>query len=139
MMKRMRQKRGMAAVFCWLLAAQFTGQGISLGFAQEQEAVLAFAVVMAPPTDKARIAAKVSIENSVEDLVLLPADQILSNPIWKKLEICHALKLEGRRLKEGFHVTWVRVLDSAMLPMVLQGVAGDCLLKKALEIAPFVD
>ncbi len=137
MMKKLRQKRGTAAVFCWLVAAQFTGNGVPPSSAQEN--VLAFAVVMAPPTDKAHIAAKVSIENSVEDLVLLPTDQILSNPIWKKLEICHALKLEGHRLKEGFRVTWVRVLDSAMLPMVLQGVAGDCLLKKALEIAPFVD
>jgi hypothetical protein len=26
-----------------------------------------------------------------------------------------------------------------MLPMVLQGFAGDCLLKKALELAPLVD
>ncbi|MCP9440521.1 MAG: hypothetical protein NHB36_11605 [Nitrospira sp.] len=131
------QKRGTAAVFCWLLAAQLVGNGVPLGSAQEN--VLAFAVVMAPPTDRARIAARVSIENAVEDLVLLPTEQILSNPIWKKLEICHALKLEGRKVKDGFQVTWVRVLDSAMLPMVLQGVAGDCLLKKALEIAPFVD
>ncbi|MCP9446574.1 MAG: hypothetical protein NNA22_03255 [Nitrospira sp.] len=137
MMKRIRQKKGMTAVFCWLLAAQFMGNGVHPSSAQEN--VLAFAVVMAPPTDKAHIAARVSIENVVEDLVLLPTDQVLSNPIWKKLEICHALKLEGHRLKEGFRVTWVRVLDSAMLPMVLQGVAGDCLLKKALEIAPFVD
>lgn len=101
--------------------------------------VMAFAIVSEDPTDKARVSAKVAIGGSVADLRLLASEQILSNLIWNKLEICHALKLEGRKAPEGFHVQSVRAIDAAMLPMVLQGFAGDCLLRKALEIAPFVD
>jgi hypothetical protein len=107
--------------------------------AAAEEDVVAFAVVSEPPRDKARISAKVAIEGAVADLTLLASDQILSNLIWKKLEICHAMKLEGRKVPEGFRVASVRVIDSAMLPMVLQGFAGDCLLKKALEMAPLMD
>ncbi len=99
----------------------------------------AFAVVSEPPKDKARIPARVAIEGTVADLTLLASDQILANPIWRQLEICHAMKLQGRKVQEGFRVTSVRVIDSAMLPMVLQGFAGDCLLKKALELAPLAD
>ncbi len=80
-----------------------------------------------------------AIDGSVTDMKLLASEQILSNLIWKKLEICHALKLEGRKSLDGFHVLSVRAIDAAMLPMVLQGFAGDCLLRKALEVAPFVD
>lgn len=101
--------------------------------------VMAFAVVSEDPTDKARVSAKVAIDGSVADLRLLASEQILSNLIWNKLEICHALKLEGRKAPEGFHVLSVRAIDASMLPMVLQGFAGDCLLRKALEVGPFVD
>lgn len=101
--------------------------------------VVAFAVVGEDPKDKARVSAKVAIDGSVADLRLLASEQILSNLIWNKLEICHALKLEGHTTPDGFHVLAVRAIDAAMLPMVLQGFAGDCLLRKALEMAPFVD
>ncbi|MDR4465810.1 MAG: hypothetical protein MRJ66_16255 [Nitrospira sp.] len=101
--------------------------------------VTAFAVVSEHPQDSARVSAKVSIGDSVADLRLLASEPILSNLIWKKLEICHALRLEGHKSVEGFQVLSVRAIDAAMLPMVLQGFAGDCLLRKALEIAPFVD
>jgi hypothetical protein len=101
--------------------------------------VTAFAVVSENPQDGARVSAKVSIGDSVADLRLLASEPILSNLIWKKLEICHALRLEGHKSVEGFQVLSVRAIDAAMLPMVLQGFAGDCLLRKALEIAPFVD
>jgi len=104
-----------------------------------EEDIVAFAVVSEPPKDKSRVPAKVAIDAVVTDLKLLASDQILSNPIWKKLEICHAMKLEGQKTQEGFRVTSVRIIDGAMLPMVLQGFAGDCLLKKALEVAPLVD
>ncbi|MDK2743923.1 MAG: hypothetical protein NDI90_13495 [Nitrospira sp. BO4] len=103
------------------------------------EETIAFAVVSEPPKDKTRIPAKVAIEGTVTDMKLLASDQILSNLAWKTLEICHALKLEGQKSPEGFRVLSVRAIDAAMLPMVLQGVAGDCLLKKALEVAPLVD
>ena len=101
--------------------------------------VTAFAVVREDPKDRARVSARVAIDGVVTDMRLLASEQILSNLIWKKLEICHALKLEGRKAPEGFHVSSVRAIDAAMLPMVLQGFAGDCLLRKALEMAPFVD
>lgn len=101
--------------------------------------VVAFAVVSEDPKDKARVSAKVAIDGSVADLRLLASEQILSNLIWNKLEICHALKLEGQKSSDGFHVLSVRAIDAAMLPMVLQGFAGDCLLRKALEMAPFID
>ena len=104
-----------------------------------EEEVVAFAVVSELPKDKTRVPAKVAIDGSVTDTKLLPSDQILSNLAWKKLEICHALKIEGQKASEGFRVHSVRAIDGAMLPMVLQGYAGDCLLKKALEVAPFVD
>ena len=101
--------------------------------------MVAFAVVSEQPKDRTRIAAKIAIEGTVSDMKLLAPDHVLSNLIWKKLEICHAMKLEGRQVQEGFRVSSVRVIEGAMLPMVLQGFAGDCLLRKALEIAPFVD
>lgn len=104
-----------------------------------EEDILVFAVVSEPPKDKSRVPAKVAIDGSVADLKLLASEPMLSNLTWKKLEICHAMKLEGQRVPEGFRVTSVRAIDGAMLPMALQGFAGDCLLKKALEVAPFAD
>ncbi|MEC4889592.1 MAG: hypothetical protein RI101_05975 [Nitrospira sp.] len=100
---------------------------------------LAYAVVSETPKDKAKVPAKIAIDGTVSDLKLLASETILSNPIWKKLEICHALKLDGRRAGDGFHVSSVRAIDASLLPMILQGFAGDCLLKKALEVAPLVD
>lgn len=115
---------------------------VSLAYAPAilaEEAVIAFAVVTELAKDKGRVPAKVAIDGSVTDMKLLASDEVLSNLTWKKLEVCHALKLEGQKTSEGFRVLTVRAIDGAMLPMVLQGFAGDCLLKKALEVAPFVD
>ena len=100
---------------------------------------LAFAVVSEVPKDKARISAKVSINDAVSDMKLLASETILNNLIWKKLEICHAMKLEGFKAAEGFQVVTVHVIDAGLLPMSLQSYAGDCLIKKAIEIAPLVD
>ena len=104
-----------------------------------EDTTVAFAVVSEAPRDRMRVPAKVAIEGSVTDMKLVASEEILSNLTWKKLELCHALKLEGHKTSEGFRVHTVRAIDGAMLPMVLQGFAGDCLLKKALEVAPFVD
>ena len=101
--------------------------------------ILGFAVVSEVPKDKARISAKVSVNDTVSDMKLLASETILNNLIWKKLEICHAMKLEGYKVSEGFQVVTVHVIDAGMLPMSLQSFAGDCLIKKALEIAPMVD
>jgi hypothetical protein len=135
----MRMKRMMRAVIllCGVIACQLA-PGLSESAIAEED-TLAFAVVSEIPKDLARVSARVAIEGTVTDTKLLAPEQILSNLIWKKLEICHALKLEGQQVPEGFRVTSVRAIEGAMLPMALQGFAGDCLLRKALEIAPFVD
>ena len=101
--------------------------------------LLAFAVVSDVPRDKARVSAKVSVNDAVSDMKLLASETILNNLIWKKLEICHAMKVEGYKVAEGFQVVTVHVIDASMLPMSLQSFAGDCLIKKAIEIAPLVD
>ena len=100
---------------------------------------LAFAVVSEAPKDKARVSAKVSLNDTVSDMKLLASETILNNLIWKKLEICHAMKVEGYKVAEGFQVVTVHMIDAGMLPMSFQSFAGDCLIKKALEIAPLVD
>ena len=100
---------------------------------------LAFAVVSEAPKDNARVSAKVSINDAVSDMKLLASETILNNLIWKTLELCHAMRLEGYATPEGFQIVTVRVLDAGMLPMSLQSYAGDCLIKKAIEIAPLVD
>ena len=64
------------------------------------------------------------------------SEAVLDNLIWKKLEICHALKAEAWKNAEGYRLVSIRALDAGMLPMALQGIAGDCMIKKALEIAP---
>ena len=104
----------------------------------EEETVL-FAVVSEMPRDKFHVVAKGFLDGNVVDVRLLPSESVAGNPVWRKLEICHALKAEGSKTSEGFKVSLVRVLDASMLPMQLQGIAGDCLIKKALEIAPMAD
>jgi len=101
--------------------------------------ILGFAVVSEQPRDKARVSAKVLVNDVVSDMKLLASETIVNNLIWKKLEICHAMKLEGNKVAEGFQVVTVHVIDASMLPMSLQSYAGDCLIKKAIEIAPLVD
>lgn len=107
--------------------------------AQADGEILAFAVVSEVPKDRARIMAKVSLNDIVSDMKLLASETILNNLIWKKLEICHAMKMEGYKVAEGFQIVTVHVIDAGMLPMSLQSFAGDCLIKKAIEIAPLVD
>ena len=116
------------------------GTGLVCGeSAHAEEDQLAYAVVSEVPKDKTRISAKIAIDGTVTDTRLLASEAIANNLIWRKLEICHAMRLEGQRFGDGFRVTSVRVVDASMLPMALQGFAGDCLLKKALEVAPLVD
>ena len=119
-----------------LFSLMMMGTGSS---AQADGEILAFAVVSEVPRDKARISAKVSLNDIVSDMKLLASETILNNLIWKKLEICHAIKMEGYKVAEGFQIVSVHVIDAGMLPMSLQSFAGDCLIKKAIEIAPLVD
>ncbi len=106
---------------------------------QADNEILGFAVVSEAPKDTARVSAKVSVNDAVSDMKLLASEAIQSNLIWKKLEICHAMRVEGYKVAEGFQVVTVHMIDAGMLPMSLQSFAGDCLIKKAVEIAPLVD
>lgn len=98
-----------------------------------------FAVVSEVPKDKTRISAKVLQDSASSDMKLIPSETVITNPVWRTLEVCHALKIEGVKIGEGLKVMSARVLDASMLPMALQGFAGDCLIKKAVEIAPFAE
>jgi len=108
-----------------------------VGHAEEE--LLIYAVVSEVPKDKSRVAVKASINDVAMDTKLLASETILNNLIWKKLEICHAMRVEGAKAAEGYRVLTVRIIDASMLPMSLQSFAGDCLIKKAIEVAPLVD
>lgn len=118
------------------IAAFLLATGLS---AQAQDEQLIFAVVSEIPKDRSRVAARISINDVVSDAKLFASDTILNNLIWKKLEVCHAMRIEGVKVPDGIKVSSVRVIDAAMLPMSLQTFAGDCLIKKAIEVAPFLD
>ena len=109
------------------------------GIGHAEEELLIFAVVSEVPKDKSRVAVKASVNDVATDTKLLASDTILNNPIWKKLEICHAMRVEGTKAPEGYRILTVRIIDASMLPMSLQSFAGDCLIKKAIEVAPLVD
>ena len=110
----------------------------SLVLAQE-DPLAVFAVVTKVPKDKKQVTAQLSVAGAVSEGTLLAGEDIINNPIWKKLEICHSLKVEAWKTPEGYRVVSVKVLDAGMLPMPLQGVAGDCLVRKAVEVAPLAD
>ena len=108
-----------------------------VGYSEDE--LLIFAVVTEVPKDKSRVTVKASINDAAFDTKLLASDTILNNLIWKKLEICHAMRVEGFKGPDGYKVLTVRLIDASMLPMSLQSIAGDCLIKKAIEVAPLVD
>jgi hypothetical protein len=109
------------------------------GLAQSNDELLIFAVVSEPPKDKSRVTVRASVNDVAMDTKLLASEAILNNLIWKKLEICHAMRIEGTKAADGYKVLTVRIIDASMLPMSLQSFAGDCLIKKAIEVAPLVD
>ena len=127
----MKWRCGLAALVCLLL--------VTAGVAHADDELLIFAVVSEVPKDKSRVAVRASINDVATDTKFLASDTILSNLIWKKLEICHAMRVEGTKTPEGYRVVTVRIIDASMLPMSLQSFAGDCLIKKAIEVAPLVD
>jgi hypothetical protein len=127
----MKSYCGMAVLLTVLLAT-FT-------VAHSQDELLIFAVVSEVPKDKSRVAVRASVNDVATDTKLLASEAILNNLIWKKLEICHAMRVEGTKTPEGYRVLSVRIIDASMLPMSLQSFAGDCLIKKAIEVAPLVD
>ena len=110
---------------------------LAVGYSEDE--LLIFAVVTEVPRDKSRVTVKASINDVAFDTKLLASDTILNNLIWKKLEICHARRVERRKAPDGDKGLTVRIIDASMLPMSLQSFAGDCLIKKAIEVAPLVD
>jgi hypothetical protein len=128
-MRRSAPTSIMAAALCSLL--------MSLpAFAEE---ITIFAVVTKISKDKRQVTAQVSAGGSVSEATLIAVDAVHENVIWRKLEICHSLRAEASKTAEGYKILSMKMLDAGMLPMSLQGMAGDCLLKKALEFAPLVD
>jgi hypothetical protein len=122
---------GIAVLFVVLMGASVT--------VHAEDELLIFAVVSEVPKDKSRVAVKASINDVATDTKLIASDAILNNLIWKKLEICHAMRVEGTKAPDGYRVATVRIIDASMLPMSLQSFAGDCLIKKAIEVAPLLD
>ena len=122
---------------CMVLSLTIILGALGVGYSEEE--LLIFAVVTEVPKDKSRVTVKASINDVASDTKLLASDTILNNLIWKKLEICHAMRVEGIKTSDGYKVVTVRVIDASMLPMSLQSIAGDCLIKKAIEVAPLVD
>ena len=127
----MRQTRIIGAMMMAVLLSFVTGP------VSAQETI--FAVVTSVSKDKRQAVAQVAVEGTVSAAALVPTDDVLDNLIWRNLEICHSLKAEGVKAGEGYRITSVKGLDAGMLPMPLQGIAGECLIKKALEFAPLVD
>ncbi len=127
----MKGLRGIAVLLAFLLGAAVA--------VQAEDELLIFAVVSEVPKDKSRVAVRASVNDVATDTKLLASDAIPNNLIWKKLEICHAMRVEGTKAPDGYRVVTVRVIDASMLPMSLQSFAGDCLIKKAIEVAPLVD
>jgi len=105
----------------------------------QQDPLVIFAVITKVSKDKRQVTAQVSEGGPAVEAALIPTDPILDNLIWRRLEICHALRAEAWKNQDGYRLVSVRVLDAGMLPMTLQGFAGDCLIKKALEFGPLVD
>jgi len=122
---------------CIALSLTILLGALRVGYSEEE--LLIFAVVTEVPKDKSRVTVKASINDVASDTKLLASDTILNNLIWKKLEICHAMRVEGTKASDGYKVVTVRIIDASMLPMSLQSIAGDCLIKKAIEVAPLVD
>jgi hypothetical protein len=129
----MRKQRAMGIVTALTLTLT---AGLAL---QQQDPLLIFAVVTKIPKDRKQVTAQVSDGGPATEAILIASDPIWDNLIWKRLEVCHSLKAEVWKNPEGYRVVSIKVLDAGMLPMALQSVAGDCLLRKALEFAPAVD
>ncbi len=102
----------------------------------QQDPELLFAVVTKVSKNRQQVTAQVLSGAVVSETTLIASEAVVDNLIWRKLEVCHAIKAEAWKNAEGYRVVSIRALDAGMLPMALQGIAGDCMVKKALEIAP---
>jgi hypothetical protein len=133
----MNEARGVIGGQTAAIAMAIFTSVVLAGAASAQDTI--FAVVTKVDKDKRQATAQVLAGSAVTESVLVPTETVQDNLIWKKLEMCHSLKAEATKIPEGYRIMSVKMLDAGMLPMSLQGIAGDCLLKKALEFAPLVD
>jgi len=124
------------AILCWTATIFLTVFPPTLLLSQE---VTLFAVVTKVGKDKRQLMAQVTTGGTVSEAALIAEDTVQESSVWRTLEICHSLRVQAEKVPEGYKVLSVKMLDAGMLPMPLQGIAGDCLLKKALEFAPLVD
>jgi hypothetical protein len=131
----MRRLSGTAATLSLALALLLMPAVV----APQQDPEVIFAVVTKIPKDRRQVTGQISTGGPANEGTLVASDAVLENPIWKKLEMCHSLRAEAWKTAEGYRLISIRMLDAGMLPMALQGLAGDCLLKKALEYAPQID
>ncbi len=111
----------------------------SVGKAAQQGPVLVFAVITDVSPGTHEVTAQVYAGGQVTESALVASERVQHNPMWKTLEICQSLKAEAWKVPEGYRIASFRMLAGGMLPMALQGIAGDCLLKKVLEFAPLLD
>ncbi|MGH7164359.1 MAG: hypothetical protein ACREIS_02405, partial [Nitrospiraceae bacterium] len=109
-----------------MMARKARGFGIGVGLAllltaavvlAQEDPLAIFAVVTKVPKDKKQVTAQLSVADTVSEGTLIASEEILANPIWRKLEICHSLKVEAWKSQEGYRVVSVKVLDAGMLPM----------------------
>lgn len=98
-----------------------------------------FAVITEVPEDKSRVAAQVLAGESVGEAELLADEGIQGHVMWRKLEMCQSIRAEVRREGNDYRVLSFKMVGAFMLPMALQGIAGDCLLKKAMQYAPLLE
>lgn len=113
--------------------------GLGPAATAQQDSLLIFAVITEVPTDKSRVTARVLAGETVEEAVLLADERLQGHVMWRKLEMCHSIKAEVRREGADYRVVSFKMLSAFMLPMALQGIEGDCLLKKAMQYAPLID
>ncbi len=105
----------------------------------QQDSFLIFAVITEEPTDKSRVTAQVLAGETVQEARLLANERLQGHVMWRKLEMCHSIRAEVRREGADYQVLSFKMLSAFMLPMALQGIEGDCLLKKAMQYAPLID
>ena len=112
---------------------------MTVGSVAQEGPLLLFAVITDIAQEDQEVTAQVYVGGHVAETALIPSERVLHNPMWKKLEICQSLKAEAWKVPAGYRIATLRMVGAGMLPMALQGIAGDCLLKKILEFAPLLD
>jgi len=128
--------KGFRSLVLWVgLSATFAGAAtITPG-----TPLLVFAVITEATQGQSHFQAHVFVEGQVMKATLIAGKDVQTNRMWNQVESCQSLRAQAVKTPEGYRVLSFRMLGAEMLPMPLQGIAGDCLLKKALEFAPLLE